>query len=46
MRGKQSLNRIWDPYVITAAKINGIVRAYRGKVTDTFNICNLTLCKK
>ena len=34
------------PYVITAVRNNGIVRARKGRVTDTFNIRNLTPYKE
>ena len=30
------------PYKITAVRNNGIVRAHKGKMIDTFNICNIT----
>ena len=32
--------------VITAVRDNGTVRACKGRITDTFNICNLTLYKE
>ena len=34
------------PYVITAVRNNGTVRARKGRVTDTFNIRNLTPYKE
>ena len=34
------------PYTITAVRNNGTVRACKGKVTDFFNICNITLYKE
>ena len=34
------------PYVITAIRNNGTVRDRKGRVTDTFNIRNLTLYKE
>ena len=35
-----------DPYIITAVRYNGTVRACKGRVVDTFNIQNLALYKK
>ena len=34
------------PYTIIAVRNNGTVRARKGKITDTFNICNITLYKE
>ena len=34
------------PYVIIAVRNNGTARAHKNRVTDTFNIENLTPCKE
>ena len=34
------------PYIITAVRNNGTVRARKGKIRDTFNIYNITLYKE
>ena len=34
------------PYTITAVINNSTVRVRKGKITDTFNICNITLYKE
>ena len=34
------------PYMITAVRNNGTVRACKCKVTDAFDICNITLYKE
>ena len=39
---KFNQNAYLGPYVITAVRDNDTVRAQKGKITDTFNIHNLT----
>ena len=34
------------PNTVTAVRNNGTVRARKGKITDTFNICNITFYKE
>ena len=34
------------PYAIIAVRNNDTVRAHKGKITDTFNICNITPYKE
>ena len=43
---KFNQNAYLGPYAITAVRDNGSVRARKGRITDTFNICNLTLYKE
>ena len=39
-------NSYMGPFIITAVRNTGIVRARNGKVTGTFNIRNITLYKE
>ena len=41
-KSKFNQNAYLDPYVITAVRDNGTVRASKSTITDTFNIFNLT----
>ena len=43
---KFNQNAYLGPYVITAVRDNGTVRAHKGRITDTFNIRNLTPYKE
>ena len=43
---KSNQDAYLDPYVIAAVRNNGTVRARKGRITDTFNIQNLTTYKE
>ena len=43
---KFNLDTYIGPYIITAVRNNGTVRAHKDRVTDTFSIQNLTPYKE
>ena len=45
-KAKFNQNAYIDPYIITAVRNNGTVRARKCRITDTFNIRNLTPYKE
>ena len=46
VKTKFNQNAYLGPHIITAVRNNGTVRAHKGRITDTFNINNITPYKE